>query len=157
MDVIILSLAISFLWALAPIIHKLMFKFGLHPKSAMAFGGVAYAACIAVWGAWNWGEIRRDVPRLKDWRVVGLIMASSVLVAFLGNLLYYRVMKDHMAYIVTALTYSSPIFTLFLAWWLLKEKITWVGVVGVLLIVVGVILVSLQAVQTLKPQEFAMF
>jgi len=43
---------------------------------------------------------------------------------------------------------------MFLAWWLLKEKITLTGGLGVLFVVAGVVLISFQAI---KVEEFRLW
>jgi drug/metabolite transporter (DMT)-like permease len=142
MHLVIWALVVSCLWAIAPIVHKTVFKLGLHPKSMMAFGGFAYFTVLCVWAAFNWKDIRPDVKCLADWRVVALIGFSAVFTALLSTLIYYRLINEHPAHLVTAITYSSPLFTLILAWWLLKEQITPLGAAGVFLIVLGVLLIS---------------
>jgi len=145
MHLVIWSLVVSFLWAVAPIIHKQVFKLGLHPNSMMAFGGFAYLAVLSMWALYNWKNIRPDIKYLADWRVVALISASAIFTALLSSLIYYHLIKEHAAHLVTAITYTSPFFTLFLSWWLLKENITPFSIVGVALIVLGVILISVQS------------
>jgi uncharacterized membrane protein len=142
MNLVIWAMVVSGLWAIAPIIHKTVFKLGLHPKSMMAFGGFAYFTVLCVWAAFNWKDIRSDVKCLADWRVVALIGFSAIFTALLSTIIYYHLIKEHDAHLVTAITYSSPLFTLILAWWLLNEKITLAGAAGVLLIVLGVLLIS---------------
>jgi drug/metabolite transporter (DMT)-like permease len=51
-------------------------------------------------------------------------------------------LKKHDSYIISALIYSSPIFTLLLACLFLNEQITYYGLLGVLFIVVGVGFIS---------------
>lgn len=142
MHLILWSLVVSFLWSIAPIIHKLVFKLGLHPKSVMAFGGFAYFAVLSVWALCNWKDIGPDVKFLADWRVVALIGFSAVFSALLATVIYFHLIKEHAAHLVTAITYSSPFFTLLLSWWLLKEHITPLSVVGIVMIVLGVVLIA---------------
>lgn len=133
---------VSLLWGVAPILHKQLYALGLRPKSLMAFGGFAYLTILSVWAFCNWKDIRPDVKRLADWRVLALVGASAGLTALLSSLIYYHLINEHAAHLVTAITYSAPVFTLFLSWWLLKERVSPLGIAGVVLIVAGVILIA---------------
>ncbi len=145
MNLVVWSLVLSCLWAIAPIIHKMVFKFGLHPKSMMVFTGFAYLVVLSMWTIWNWKDIRSDVKHLTDWRVVTLIGSSAIFSVLVANLVYYHLIKEHDAHLVTAIACSSPLFTLFLAWGLLNETITPMSALGVVLIVIGVVLVSMRS------------
>lgn len=67
--------------------------------------------------------------------------------------MYYYILKDHETSIISALIYSSPVFTLVIAYLFLKERLDIYGFSGILAIIVGVILVS-QNNQSSRHLEF---
>lgn len=56
--------------------------------------------------------------------------------------MYYYILEKHHAYVISALVYSSPVFTVLFAHMVLKERVTVLGMAGVLLIVTGVVLLG---------------
>lgn len=69
----------------------------------------------------------------------------QVLVGFVvcaGTILYYESMKRIKAAQVSALELSTPFFAVFLAFLILKERVTVLQISGIVLLVVGVFLVS---------------
>jgi drug/metabolite transporter (DMT)-like permease len=63
------------------------------------------------------------------------------------------VLREHESYIISALVYSSPVFTFLIALFLNSEKITGFGVLGISLIVLGVISIMFNDCQY-KLEEF---
>jgi drug/metabolite transporter (DMT)-like permease len=112
--------------------------------------GVIYAVVMIFFIATQIDVLKKDIPKI-DMRDLGLIAFASIIDAFLANLLYYNVLRDHESYIVSALIFSSPVFTLLLAYLFLNEKITLMGALGVFFIILGVICVS---TNTYKIEEF---
>jgi drug/metabolite transporter (DMT)-like permease len=56
--------------------------------------------------------------------------------------MYYYTLKDNETSIISALIYSSPIFTLIFSYLYFKERLDIYGISGILAIIIGVILVS---------------
>jgi drug/metabolite transporter (DMT)-like permease len=69
-------------------------------------------------------------------------MQFSHLLIFLANMMYYYILKNHESSIISALVYSSPVFTLIIAYIFLKERLDIYGISGIFLMILGVILVS---------------
>jgi len=146
---IFVALFISFLWGLAPVIHKLVLK-NVNPITVFILSGVIYAFVMVFFMAWHTDTLKKDIPKI-ELRDLGLIAFASIIDAFLANLLYYNVLRDHESYIVSALIFSSPVFTLLLGYLFLQEKITLMGALGVFLIILGVICIS---ANTYKIEEY---
>ena len=134
--VIQIALFVSFLWGVVPVIHKFLLH-EVHFSVVLVISSVAYITCAMGFAAYNWKELR---PRLHYVSAtnIAIIVATSAITGFLANLLYLYILKDNESYIVSALIYSSPVFTLLLAYVVLHERMNVLGVVGVLLIVAGV-------------------
>lgn len=132
------SLVISLLWGLMPVVHRFVLGGEISPYSVMTIGFVAYLLCLI-----GLFLVKKDVI-LRDARNMGLvkialISGTAVVCGFGANLLYYQLIKAHESYLVAALIYSSPMFALLFGWLLLKERVSRVGLIGVLLIVGGVV------------------
>jgi drug/metabolite transporter (DMT)-like permease len=134
-EVIPLSLAISFLWAIPPIIQKSLLK-TLDQKALLFFTWVFYSICVIIYAFIHWDVI--STQKLSSGTLFWIAVTAS-LSGLLGNIMYLYVLKRYDSHIVTALTYSSPFFTMFLAYMILHEKITLMGALGVTLIAAGVI------------------
>ena len=137
MNAITSSLMVSFLWGLNPVINKYMLD-TLNPKLLICIEGIVFFLCLILYGYCNWVEIKKDLPKI-NLKYFLLISISAVVTGFLANVIYLTVLHHHESYIVSALVFSAPFFTLFLAIFFLKEKINIYGFIGVLLILLGVI------------------
>ena len=135
------SLMVAFLWGVQPIVHKYVLK-NIDPKTIMIVGGAFYVACLLVFAIRYRGTLRKDWAKL-DPVTVCLIGASAVLTGFVANLLYFFVLKKHDSYVVSALIYAAPAFTLLLAWLVLHEKVRKIGAIGVVLVVLGTLCIAL--------------
>ena len=72
-----------------------------------------------------------------------IIVLTSAIATFMANVLYYTILKNHESSLISALIYSSPIFTLILAYIFLKERINTIGIFGILFIVLGIICIAM--------------
>jgi drug/metabolite transporter (DMT)-like permease len=70
------------------------------------------------------------------------MIISGIFVGFVANYLYYQVIRNNTSYIVAALVFSAPFFTVILSYLFLKEELTLLSGLGVFLIVAGVILLA---------------
>lgn len=143
MMLIFWSLVVSFLWSLSPILEKYIFKSGIHVESVMLIGGIFYLVPLAIYGLCNIQTIRKDLCNSMNLQVLSIIAASTVMTVFLANIINFHLVKNNPSYIVTALTFTSPVFTMIFAALILKENVTRVSLLGVTFIVAGVILLSM--------------
>ena len=137
---ILLALIISFLWGLQPIVHKyLMQKF--NAITLMLISSIVYCSMVILVSIARNKEIIDDINKItpKDASIIVILAAFTV---FLTNMMYYYILKNHESSIVSALIYSSPVFTLILAYLFLKERLDIFGVSGILSIVIGVVLIA---------------
>jgi drug/metabolite transporter (DMT)-like permease len=70
------------------------------------------------------------------------MMTAGVIIAFLANLLYYKILKNNHVSLVTALTSTVPLFVALMAFMSLKETLTPKQIAGISAIVGGVFLIS---------------
>jgi drug/metabolite transporter (DMT)-like permease len=127
------------LWGGSPIIHKYLLGH-IDFRLIMILGSFAYFTCIIILWICNWKLIREESKKLfKKPDLIFWAFLASILTAFLGTYLYFYVLKDNDSYIVTTLTYSSPVFTLLLAYLILNENITLMGLLGVILFIASIL------------------
>jgi drug/metabolite transporter (DMT)-like permease len=69
------------------------------------------------------------------------IMGSSVLGQVIGDVLYMGALQSSPASTIVPLSATSPVWTVPLAYFLLKERMNWMVTAGILLSVVGVVLI----------------
>jgi len=89
----------------------------------------------------NYTEISKDVKKLNG-RDILILCTVALIAGFLANLLYYYVLKSHESSIVSALVFSSPIFTLIIAHFVMKEQLYGFGILGIILISLGVVCIA---------------
>lgn len=149
--VLVMAIIVSFLWGVTPVIHKHVL-IDLDPRTVMVLTSVFYFACLMVFWWWNHRAIARDSKNIRFHHLFWIAIAS-IFTAFIANIIYLYVLKKKDSYVVSALVYSCPLFTLILASLFLKEHITWMGCIGVFLITLGVVCIALSE----KKDEFVDF
>lgn len=81
-------------------------------------------------------ELRNIIPSAI------LIMFAAVLLNFLANILYFKMLKTNGLSIVTALTSTMPIFVALLSFMVLRESLSAKHIAGIVAVVTGVVLIS---------------
>ena len=132
-----IALLISFLWGLSPIIHKVVL-FDVSHHTTMVISSMFYTLCTIGYATYYRKELLQDATKLNR-KTIFLLAFTAVVCSFLTNVLYFRILKRYESHIVSALIYSCPVFTLIMAYYLLKERISFQGFLGVAFITIGVI------------------
>lgn len=141
MDIyIFIAIFISFLWGIQPIVHKHLLNRYNFITIMLISTIVNFSLILAVSITRN-KEILVDMNKLTFRDLFILVLVSSFTI-FLANMMYYYILKNHESSIISALVYSSPVFTLIIAYIFLKERLDIYGLSGILLMILGVILVS---------------
>lgn len=140
-QVVLISLVIALLWSFGPILHKFIYRSNICFETMTILSGLAYFIALIIFTAINRSKLMNDLQKLNATYLV-LIAVSAIFTAFIANMLYYYIIKANPAFLVTALTYTAPLFTLCFAAYLLKERITKYHVIGILMIVGGVLMVT---------------
>lgn len=135
------GLTVAALWGLTPILQKTLLVH-LPRQTIFALSTLVYATSTFIYCGFHRKIILKSLPSVTL-RHVLLIIVASVLGAFVGNLLFLTALKDNPSYVVTALAFTSPIFTVVLAACILGEQITPTNVVGIFLVVAGAIMVAI--------------
>jgi drug/metabolite transporter (DMT)-like permease len=104
----------------------------------MLFSAAIYTFLIIIYASMNVNTIYKDIHNITKKDII-IILLTSAIATFMANVLYYTILKNHES----SLIYSSPIFTLILAYIFLKERINTIGIFGILFIVVGIIFIAM--------------
>ena len=135
----LLCILVAFLWSLHPICHKI-----LKNKIDVFF------IFILIWFFTSIFMILiliyyKDhiyVNLINLTKIELLILTALGLISVLANFIYFYVIKHDNSYIVSAITYCSPLFTIFIAFLILNENFTFNSVIGITLIIVGASILS---------------
>jgi len=139
LSLLITTLSVSFLWSISPILYKILLN-DIHLSTILILIQVVLLIISCIYGLYHWEHIVTDVNKLNIKNISWIVIAGASLC--LGQLLYLYALKHYKAYIVAALCYTSPIFTMLLAYLVLNETISLQCVIGVITIVIGVILLT---------------
>lgn len=136
------ALLISFFWGSIPIIYKVLLQ-KLNNITVMAITTIFYAIMLLILVFYNRQIVIKDLNKITNHEYLWIFIATFFGV-FLGNYLYYYILKQGEVAILTALMYTAPIFTLFGAYFFLNDKLSRMAIIGILLIVAGVVCICLK-------------
>lgn len=144
------SLFISFLWGASPVIQRfLMSTRPLSPETLMVFGSAIYFFCTLIYFGFNKDNILHELST-ASWKTLFIMIVSGIFVGFVANFLYYKVIRDNTSYIIAALVFSAPFFTVLLSYIFLKEDLTIMSGLGVVFIVTGIVLLASSKIKPTK-------
>ena len=140
---IILALITSFLWGIQPVLHKHSLQ-KFDGTTIMLLTSFIYfvAVFITFFLTKNQKIIIKDIKKMNKIDST-IIICTAIFTAFLTNVIYFYILKDNESSIISALIYSSPVFTLIVSYLFLNEKLEAIGIIGILFVLVGVICISL--------------
>lgn len=137
----LLCIFVAFLWSLHPICHKILknnidafyifILIWLFTSIFMIFIIIYYKK-----------HVYHNIINLTKYEIFILLFLG--IISVLSNFIYFYVIKNDNAYIVSALTYSSPIFTIMIAYLLLNDIITFNAIIGIIFIIIGAIILSFE-------------
>jgi len=137
---LLLTIFGAFLWGVAPVVHKFLLG-NYNQITIMIMISLIYFLCLLCCLPFFYKTVHKDLSKITVSDSV-LFLFAGVVVLFLGNVIYYYVLKDNDSHIISALNSCAPFFTLILAFILLREKINIFGLLGTIFIVIGVIFIS---------------
>jgi len=140
MSYIFLALFISFLWGLQPVVHKQLLQ-KLDLITILLISTFVNFSLVVIVALVQKQKILSDL-KIITFSDVSIIAAVSAFTVFLSNIIYLYVLKSHESSIISALIYSSPVFTLLISYFYLRERLHVYGFLGVCSIILGVILIA---------------
>jgi drug/metabolite transporter (DMT)-like permease len=144
-----MSLMVSVLYGASPIIYKHvenMLSYKVSNYTLLLISSSVFFACTLICYFIHSRTITNDLKMLSNnINTLLLLVISSVFSVFVANLLYFHVLqrRDTQTYIISALVFTCPLFTLILSYLFLKEEITKYTFTGICFIVIGVLTLTL--------------
>lgn len=140
---IIFAVITAILWSIPPIVQKVLVV-ETNPEIVLVFGAIVYVIVAAIYGVFHWDRIRTAIPIIMKPNLIALAIFSTVIGAFLGNILFLNVLQNHASHIVVALAYASPLFVFLWNVLMTNQIITWRSTIGILAVVLGCILLVIE-------------
>jgi transporter family protein len=149
MDKITIAIAIlvAFMWSVGVITQKYALQ-RLPMFTVFAMFSFVYTTCTLITIIYNYDSIKGSLHKL-DYKTFAIIVCGAIFCFFIPNLLNLAILKNNKSFIVVALTYISPMFSMLLGYMLLHEQVSVKELGGVLLIVLGIIMIA-----TVHREEF---
>jgi len=148
---IIHSIVIAVSWAVAAVLQKDILTF-TNPNTLLAINytiGLLSLLLITLFKNDFIDFVPPNVPYYRYIQIIAFVWLNSVL----PNVLLYSLIQSNDVNRVTALASTYPLFTLILAWIILKERINIYSVVGILLIVSGSFVIVMYTSNTERPKD----
>jgi drug/metabolite transporter (DMT)-like permease len=136
-------LPILSVYGFTPLLHKHILEH-ISVESHILFSAFVYFT-FAVTGylIFFQDSVKKDFSIiLKKPYLIGLIFLYAVALLFIGDYLYFKVLHNNKAFLITAVLAAYPLITLAISYWFFEEKIELTHIVGTLLIIGGIILVT---------------
>lgn len=136
---LLISLLIAIIWGVVPfftkyVLHRIHYKSLILIESILAFL-IAMTFCCC-----NTDDIVDDFKNVDGLSIVAIILIG--LSVFSANILYYSIIKDHETYLISTIISTSPLIVLFISYFFLKERMNWLKILGVFLIVGGIFCIT---------------
>lgn len=135
-----LSFTVALLWCIPPIAEKFVIGF-VSAEVMFLILTIAYCVFALIKCFYSRKKIYEGLPQLNT-KLIAILALSSLFGAVIPNLIFLKLIKNNKASIVTALTYTTPIFTFLLAYLFINEKINIETVIGICLVTIGIILIA---------------
>ncbi len=132
------ALVTALLWGIAPVLEKAGLRGNIDPLVAV----VIRSLTISFVGLLTMLMLNR-LPQFSQISIknVMLILLGGLIAGFFAQWTYYHALKMGQASTVVPVAAIYPLVALFLSVLFLGESITWLRLVGVVLVVAGVILI----------------
>jgi uncharacterized membrane protein len=129
------ALPVAALWALTVVAQKHSLG-SVKPETAFVVITLTHALFLLTYLSLNWKTIHGDFSNID--KKLSLVLLGGVFASFLGNLLYYKLMKDNSAPVISSAVSVTPLFVALFAYFLLGTRITSRQMVGILIVLLGV-------------------
>ena len=140
MNLFLYSTIVSLCWGLSPVLYKLLMN-NVDIKVTFVINSLFFTLAVICYTIYYWNDIKSNLQTTSVWDIcfLGLI---SVVLSFIPNIIYFNLLNQYDSYVVNALVSTSPIFTVGMAYLILKERVTKYDILGVILIITGVFFLS---------------
>ena len=136
-------LPILSVYGFTPLLHKHILEH-ISAESHILFSAFVYFTfAVTAYLIFFQDSVNKDFSIIfKKPYLIGLIFLYAAALLFIGDYLYFKVLHNNKAFLITAVLAAYPLITLAISYWFFEEKIELAHIVGSLLIVGGIILVT---------------
>lgn len=142
MNVLFFTFIVALLWGISPIVVKYGMNKNINVNTFFFINTLIYVICGGLYSLVYKTDIEKDLTT-SNASILILLTINAFFAVFLANTIYYILIQSNNTAIVTALSYSSPLFTVILSYFLLEEKLSIQTFLGIITIYFGIILISL--------------
>jgi len=137
--ILFIALLIAFLWGIQPICHKYLEK-DIDFLSLFIITWIFSTIIIFIIFITHFDNVYTTFRKItnKDIFIIFVIALTIIISKFL----YFKIIYNYDVTIFSSICYSSPLFTLILAYFLLNENINLQQIIGILSILLGSILLT---------------
>jgi drug/metabolite transporter (DMT)-like permease len=136
---IVISLIIAFLYGIIPALIKyILIDVNIMTLLLCEAIGVFLFTCLFYF--YHIEDISKDLSKIT-WKSGYSILLLSFIV-FIANILLYLILFKYDSYLVSAIISCSPVFALLVSFFIIKESITLIHLLGVTFIIAGIWCIS---------------
>jgi len=136
---IAISLLIAFLYGVTPSIAKYVLK-DINIVSFILCESIGVFFFTILFCFYHYEEFKKDIHLITYQSFYSISLVSFILCV--ANILFYFVLEGHDSFIISSILACSPIVSLLISWFLIKEDVSISHILGVILITLGVICIS---------------
>lgn len=138
--ILYIALLIAFLWGIQPICHKYLEK-DIDFLSLFIITWIFSTIIILVIFILHFDKVYKTFINITNKDIFIIIIIAFTII--ISKYLYFKIVYNYDVTVFSSLCYSSPFFTLILAYFLLNENINNQQVIGIFLILFGSILLTI--------------
>lgn len=142
-NIVLASFLISLFWAIMPILYKIILVDVTVDTVFFTYYLLSFAFAFILFLIFR-NRINLDFSKFTFKKVV-IFITAIIFTSLAANYLYWNLLKNQSIYLVTILIAIFPIFTILIAYWFLKEPISFKVWIGIILAIVGLVIISLNA------------
>lgn len=138
MEVVWIALLVAVIWGSAQIVHRKVLP-TVSSQFVMLISAIVYLISVVFYvGIFGRKLVHHDF--VKNSRYIPLLAFTTFMGLFLANVLYlYAIKHTTNINIVSVISALYPVITLVLAFFILKESLSWQGLFGFSLIIIGIV------------------
>lgn len=141
---IISGLFIAFLWALNTIIYKYGMTKEINYKTILVIGSFTYFIGMLGFALYHSKFIITDIQSINA-KDIMIIVVGSFIGTFVATVLFMELLEKYDSSLVTALTYTTPMFVFIMGYFILDEDIDMLKLYGIFITIIGIILIGYNA------------
>lgn len=129
------------LWGIAPLLSKRIYLSGINQITHMLFTSSFYVIIIYLFAYYNRQVIKDDMQKV-DKSLILLFFMFALCFMFATNYTNNYLIRNSNPSYISSMTSITPVVTLLLSYFFLKEEITKNKLIGIITVVTGLIIMN---------------